>query len=146
VELYFTGRNHSDNSIVLLYPERGLLFAVDFIPVNSLPFRDLQDSYLDEWIDSLNFVESRLEFDRLVPGHGMLGTKDSVREVRNYFLDLQDAIRDARAQGLMDNSEEMVAAVRAALAPAYGSWANWEMFLPLNIQGVIRLWGESEGT
>ena len=23
IELYYTGRNHSDNSIVLLYPERG---------------------------------------------------------------------------------------------------------------------------
>jgi glyoxylase-like metal-dependent hydrolase (beta-lactamase superfamily II) len=142
-ELYYTGRNHSDNSIVLLYPDRRLLFAVDFIPVRSLLFRDLQDSYLDEWVDSLNFVEHRLDFDTLVPGHGMVGTKANVREVRDYILDLQAAIRSARAKGLTDSSDEMVAAVRADLEPTYGSWGAFDMFLPLNIEGVIRIWGET---
>jgi glyoxylase-like metal-dependent hydrolase (beta-lactamase superfamily II) len=142
VELYYAGRNHSDNSLVLLYSERSLLFAVDFIPVRSLLFRDLQDSYLDEWVDSLNFIEKRLTFDTLIPGHGMPGTKANVREVRDYILDLQTAIRAARAKGLADNSDEMGAAVRADLMPKYGSWGAFEMFLPLNIQGVIRIWGE----
>lgn len=141
VELYYVGRNHSDNSLVLLYPERRLLFAVDFIPVNSLLFHDLQDSYLDEWVESLKRVEA-LDFDTLIPGHGMLGTKAHVGAVRDYLLDLMAAIRAARARGLPDNSEEMVAAVRADLAPKYGEWANFETFLPLNIQGVIRIWSE----
>lgn len=46
VTLHFTGRNHSDNSIVLLCPGRRLLFAVDFIPVSSLPYRPCQTPIL----------------------------------------------------------------------------------------------------
>src|SRR5687768_5969113 len=32
IELYYAGRNHSDNSIVLLHPAQSIAFAVDFIP------------------------------------------------------------------------------------------------------------------
>jgi glyoxylase-like metal-dependent hydrolase (beta-lactamase superfamily II) len=35
VELIYTGRNHSDNSLVLFLPDNKLLFAVDFIPVET---------------------------------------------------------------------------------------------------------------
>lgn len=140
VELHYVGRNHSDNSLVLHYPARRMLFAVDFIPVNSLPFRTLGDSYLDEWVEALRRVENDFDFDVLVPGHGQLGTKDSVRQMREYLLDLQAAIRTARERGLADNSEAMVAAVRADLAPKYEGWASFGPFLPENIAGVIRIW------
>ena len=39
IELDGAGRNHSDNSIVLLHPDRRTLFAVDVIPIDSLPFQ-----------------------------------------------------------------------------------------------------------
>lgn len=146
VELHYTGRNHSDNSIVLLYPDRRLLFAVDFVPVNRLPFRDLQDSYPEEWVDSLDFVETGLDFDLLVPGHGQLGNKDTAGQVRAYLLDLMAAIRTAREQGLADNSEEMAAAVRVELAPAYGAWENFDEWLPENIAGIIRLGSGGKAT
>jgi glyoxylase-like metal-dependent hydrolase (beta-lactamase superfamily II) len=45
IELWYTGRNHSDNSIVLLHPAQRLLFAVDFIPVDSVAFQNLPDAY-----------------------------------------------------------------------------------------------------
>ena len=58
VDLIYTGRNHSDNSIVLFHPAQRLLFAVDFIPVDSLPFQNLPDFYVDEWIASLNWTHT----------------------------------------------------------------------------------------
>lgn len=144
VELIYTGRNHSDNSLVLLYRARRLLFAMDFIPVRTVHFRDLPDSYTQAWIASLRWIEEHLDFDILAPGHGQLGTRDTVREVREYTEDLVAAIRAAQAQGLPDNSEAMGAAVRAALAPRYGSWAQFDAWLPLNIQGVIRNWAQGQ--
>lgn len=138
VQLIFTGRNHSDNSLVLLYPAARVAFAVDFIPVRSLPFRTLPDFYPDEWVRSLEYIQANLDFDTLVPGHGPLGTKATVGEVRQYVLDLMMAIRAAQRQGLADNSEAMVAAVRAALAPKYSSWDNFGPSLPENIQGLLR--------
>ena len=140
VELYYTGRNHTDNSIVLLYPARRLLFAVDFIPVSGMPFRTLSGDFPDEWIESLRWIEGNLDFDVLVPGHGRLGTRDTPRQVREYLEDLIASVRAARTRGLADNSPEMIDAVRADLAPKYSSWGNWEPYLPENIQGVLRSW------
>ncbi len=137
VELLYTGRNHSDNSLVLHYPARRLLFAVDFIPVRSLPFRNLSDSFVREWMDSLRWIEGNLDFDVLVPGHGDRGTMADVTAMRVYFEDLIAAIRAARGAGHADNSPEMVESVRAALAARYSTWANWGPYLPENIQGVI---------
>ncbi|MDQ3693828.1 MAG: MBL fold metallo-hydrolase [Chloroflexota bacterium] len=144
IELYYTGRNHSDNSIVLLYPERGILFAVDFIPVDRLPFQDLRDSYPEEWIESLRWIEDNLDFETLVPGHPPLpGTKADVGEMRQYFEDLIAAVRAAQEQGLADNSAEMVEAVRTELEPAYGAWGMFAEWLPLNIEGLLRIWSET---
>ena len=36
VELIYTGKNHSDNSLVVLLPQHKLLFAVDFVPVETV--------------------------------------------------------------------------------------------------------------
>jgi hypothetical protein len=50
------------------------------------------------------------------------------------------AVREARSAGHADNSDEMVAAVRTALTPQYGSWANFPNGLAGNISGVLRWW------
>ncbi|HLL51569.1 MAG TPA: MBL fold metallo-hydrolase [Thermomicrobiales bacterium] len=144
IELYYTGRNHSDNSIVLLHPERRLLFAVDFIPVNTLPYQNLPDAYPEEWIESLRWIDENLDFDTLVPGHPPVpGTKENVSGVRQYLEDLMTAVRAAQEQGLADNSPEMVDAVRMELEPAYGSWGIFAEWLPLNIEGLTRIWSET---
>jgi hypothetical protein len=36
----------------------------------------------------------------------------------------------------------MVASVRAALAPRYGTWQNFDNWIAENIEGVIRIWSE----
>ena len=139
IELDYVGRNHSDNSVVLLYPARRVAFAVDFIPVNSVPFRNLPDAYPQEWIESLRRVEQELDFDTLVIGHPpAVGTKENVGQVRQYFEDLIASVRAAQDRGLAANSPEMVEAVRADLEPTYGAWTNFAEWLPLNIEGLLR--------
>jgi glyoxylase-like metal-dependent hydrolase (beta-lactamase superfamily II) len=140
VELIYTGRNHSDSSIVMLDPEQRVLFAVDFIPINALLFQDLPDAYPEEWIQSLQWIEDNLDFDTLVPGHPPIpGTKDNVGQVRTYLVELMAAVQAAQDEGLADNSPEMVDAIRQALEPTYGTWNNFEEWLPLNIEGMIRI-------
>ena len=48
LELSYVGRNHSDNSIVMRFPKERVLFAVDFIPVESVAFRDFPDAYVGD--------------------------------------------------------------------------------------------------
>ncbi len=140
IELHYAGRNNSDNSLVVLFPARRLAFTPDFVRVRSVMFRELGDVYPEELVASLRWVEERLDFDVLVPSHGPIASKDAVRESREYAEDLVAAIRTAQVRGLADNSPEMVAAVRAELAPRYGTWANFDAYLPLNVQGMLRIW------
>lgn len=138
VELHHVGRNHSDNSVVMLLPEERVLFAVDFIPVESLPFQNLPDAYPEEWIESLRRVEDEFDFDILVIGHGpAVGSKENVGQVRAYLEDLIAAVRAAQDEGLEDNSPGMVEAVRAELEPEYGDLTNFEEWLPLNVEGLL---------
>jgi len=68
VELHFVGRNHSDNSLVMLVPSAKVLFTVDFIPIETVQFRDMPDGYLPDWFKSLDNVLA-LNWEKMLPGH-----------------------------------------------------------------------------
>ena len=132
VELIYVGRNHSDNSIVMRFPAERTLFAVDFIPVESLPFRTLNDSYIDEWIESLKRVEA-LDFDILAPGHGPVGRKEHVRAMREYMEELKSQVAAHLRQGKsVDEIKRLVKMEK------YRTWGNYDGYLPLNIEGMVR--------
>ena len=132
VELIYLGKNHSDNSIVMRFADERVLFAVDFIPVRSLPFRNLADSYIDEWIESLKKTDE-LDFDILAPGHGELGKKEDVRSMRIYMEELRDQVaQHLRAGKSIDEIKHLVTMEK------YSSWGNYKQYLPLNIEGMAR--------
>jgi len=132
VELLYLGKNHSDNSIVMRFPDERALFAVDFIPVKSLPFRDFPDAYVDEWIESLKKAET-LDFDILAPGHGELGRKEDVRALRAYLEELREQVLGYLRDG--KSVEEIKQLVKM---DKYSGWGNYKNYLPLNIEGMAR--------
>jgi glyoxylase-like metal-dependent hydrolase (beta-lactamase superfamily II) len=132
LELIYVGKNHSDNSIVMRFTRERILFAVDFIPVNSYSFRDFPDAYMPDWIESLKRVEA-MDFDVLAPGHGPLGTKANVTMFREYLQDLRaEVIRYAREGKSADEMKQLIT------LPKYAAWGPKEWF-PLNIEGMYRL-------
>jgi len=132
VELRYLGKNHSDNMIVMRFPEERTLFAVDFIPVNSVAFKDFPDAYIPEWIKSLIRVE-RMDFDILAPGHGQLGTKADVTAFREYMTDLTGQVLEQARMG--KSLEETKAAVDLS---KYSDWSQFEAWGPLNIEGAYQ--------
>jgi glyoxylase-like metal-dependent hydrolase (beta-lactamase superfamily II) len=132
VALRYLGKNHSDNMIVMEFPDERTLFAVDFIPVKSVGFKDFPDAYVPEWIDSLARVE-RMDFDILAPGHGPLGTKADVTAFREYMIDLTNQVR---AQARLGKSLEETKAV--VDLSKYKDWGQFEAWSPLNIDGVYQ--------
>lgn len=133
VELRYVGRNHSDNSIVMRFPKEKILFAVDFIPVGSLAFRDFPDAYMPEWIDSLKAVEA-MEFEILAPGHGPLAKHDAVKTFRGYMEDLYSQVQKVAREGkTVEDAKQQVNLTK------YSSWTNYKEWGPMNIEGVYRL-------
>ena len=132
VELRYLGKNHSDNMIVMRFPAERTLFAVDFIPVKTVAFKDFPDAYLPEWIRSLARVET-MDFDILAPGHGPLGTKADVTAFRGYMSDLTEQVLEQARMG--KSLEETKAAVDLS---KYSSWGQFEAWSPLNVDGAYQ--------
>lgn len=132
VELMYVGRNHSDNSIVMLFPEERVLFAVDFIAPERLPFQDFPDAYIEDWIDSLKRVET-LDFDILAPGHDRLGRKEHVRILRGYIEELRGEVLKYVRQG--KTVDEIKGLVKME---NYKSWSRYKEWISLNVEGMYR--------
>ena len=139
IELIYTGRNHSDNSLVVLLPQSKLLFAVDFIPVESVAYRALPDGYPDEWVESLKQIE-RLDFDTLVPGHGKVGRNAHARLFREYLEALRAAVGEQiRAGASLEEAKQRVR------LPAYERWSGYADWFTENVEGMYRhLWPQSK--
>lgn len=133
VELVYVGKNHSDNSIVMRFSRERVLFAVDFIPIEMVAYRDFPDAYLPDWIDSLNRVEL-MDFDILAPGHGNLGRRKHVRMFREYLDTLYAEVLQNAREG--KSLEEMK---RLIVLDQYSGWSGYDQMFELNIEGMYRI-------
>lgn len=130
VELTYIGKSHSDNMIVMNFPAQRTLFAVDFIPIKTVAWKNLPDAYIPEWIEAVRKVEA-MDFDILVPGHGPLGNKDDAVSFRKYMEQLYAAVLEAARAG--KTLEQMQADIRLN---DYKDWGNYDSHLSLNIEGM----------
>ena len=139
VELVYAGRNHSDNSLVMLVPKDKIAFTVDFIPIEAVHFRDLPDGFLPDFFDSLNRVLA-MDWERMIPGHpyagGRLGTKQDLRNLIEYTNELSAAVKVAAEQGKCFDT-----AMKEIKLPKYEKWGGYEAFLPGNIERFCEYWG-----
>jgi glyoxylase-like metal-dependent hydrolase (beta-lactamase superfamily II) len=132
VNLVYVGRSHSDNMIVVHFPEERTIFAVDFISVKRLPYMNLPDAYIPDWIEALKLVEG-MDFDLLVPGHGPIGNKQDVTDNRMYLEELYTAVLDGARQG--KTLEELQQSISM---DKYSNWSQYKDWLPLNIEGIYQ--------
>jgi glyoxylase-like metal-dependent hydrolase (beta-lactamase superfamily II) len=139
LELIYVGLNHSDSSLVMRLPKERVIFAVDFIPVGSLPARGMIDTYPLEWEDSLKQVLA-MDWDRMIPGHpgpgGRLGTKKDVEEVLSFLQYASAEVRNAAREGKCWERVE-----KEMELPKYASWPNYKQALPFVLRRYCGLWG-----
>ncbi len=132
VELIYLGLGHSDNSIVMLFPEERALFAVDVVTVNRLPYQDLRNNFVEHWIEGLKLIES-LDYDILVPGHGVVGVPSDVAAHRKYIEDLRGQVLTHMRGG--KTVDEIKALVDLGKYKDWGQFGAWSL---LNVEGMYR--------
>jgi glyoxylase-like metal-dependent hydrolase (beta-lactamase superfamily II) len=140
VELIFVGNNHSDNTLVMRLPKEKLIFAVDFIPIQSVAFRNIPDNTSPiEYENSLKKVIA-MDWERMIPGHpgpgGRLGTKQDAQDFLGYMQDLSAEVKKAA-----DSGKCWDAAMREVKLPKYEKWANYATALPMNVERYCYWWG-----
>ena len=132
VELIHPGKNHTEDSTVLLFPGERALFAVDFVEVNALPYRDLYGAYINEWLESIKEVE-QLDFDIFISGHLGKGKKADIVEYRQYFEELLTAVAAGIKAG--KSVQELQ---KELMFERYKDWQMYDAWRAENIAGVYK--------
>ena len=110
LELVYTGRNHSNFSLVMFLPKEKLIFAVDFNALGAVPSRlAVNDSYPGEWEESLKRTLA-LKWERQIPGHpgpgGRLGTRQDMEQQLAFMTDLGGGEEGLRRRQVLRSGDE----------------------------------------
>ncbi len=134
IELLYMGPAHTPGDTLVYLPREKVLFAGDvaFHYVVPGPF----DCHVSGWIRVCDRAAG-LDVDVIVPGHGPIGTKSEMREMRDYLALVRREARRSFAAG----EPEEEAARKLKVGGFYARWANPER-LPLLVQ---RLYMEFRG-
>jgi hypothetical protein len=140
LDLYAADLWEEDDYIIAHDPAAKLVMFVDLVQPRNIAFRRLL-GHPDRIVARLEWIANNLDVETVVSGHAtpfMVGGREDVLEARQYYLDLSEAIQQARAKGLADGSPEMVESVREALLSRYGTWRRFDEMLALNVEGMLR--------
>ncbi|MFN3658130.1 MAG: MBL fold metallo-hydrolase [Pseudolabrys sp.] len=140
LELHYTGRNHSDSSIVMFLPKDKLIFAVDFNQLGTVPSRlAVNDSYPTEWEASLKRTLA-LGWERQIPGHpgagGRLGTRQDMEQQLAFMTELSAEVKKASDAGKCFDP-----ATKEVRLPKYGTLAGYEQNIEWNVHRWCGYWG-----
>jgi glyoxylase-like metal-dependent hydrolase (beta-lactamase superfamily II) len=140
LELHYTGRNHSDSSLVMLLPKEKLIFAVDFNSLGAVPSRlAVNDSYPIEWEASLKRTLA-LKWDRMIPGHpgpgGRLGTRADMEQQLAFMTALSAEVKKAS-----DTGKCFSPADTEVKLPSFATLLNYEQNLAWNVHRWCGYWG-----
>ena len=114
-------------------PKEKIIYTVDWIPLESLPFRVMADNYLPDFKEGLKKVIA-MDWDRLIAGHPgrggrMIGTKDDARAQLSYHEDIEAAVKKAISEG-----KNYDVAEKEIKLPKYEQWGNYGPYLQGNIE------------
>lgn len=92
VAVYFLGPAHSAGDIVVLLPDAKVLFSGDVALVARAPYMQSPDVDPAGWERILTRL-TQLDVDKVVPGHGTLGTKKALSDTFGYVSKVNELAR-----------------------------------------------------
>jgi glyoxylase-like metal-dependent hydrolase (beta-lactamase superfamily II) len=132
VQLIHALPSHSDDSSIIYFPEERAVFAVDFVNVRRLPYRNIGGGPIQPWIEANRDLQARVDYDIMAPGHGPIGTRSDIDDSTRYLEELLAAVAEGVAAGR--SLEELQETV---LMEDYADWARYDAWRAENVEGAF---------
>lgn len=135
VDFWWPGRCHTSGDVIVQLPRERIVFLGDIAFFNVTPLNG--SGYVEDWIRVCDRLIADPTIETIVPGHGPVGGKRELAEMRDYLRLLLDAGRKGIAAGL--------SAGRAAATMDLGRYAKWTDSNRV-ANNMARLYTELRGT
>jgi len=134
IELHFYGKAHTRGDVAIYLPTEGVLFAGDISFHKYIP--NARDGFPLGWVRVAEIVE-QVPCDVVVPGHGPLGTRRELQEMRECLDLIVQHGRRCLESGLSPDD-----ALATLDLGSFGDWGRQADRLPTL---MLRLYGELQG-
>lgn len=131
VEVRYLGAGHADDQLVVHLPQDRVLFANDYVFNRITPA--MHDADFEGWLRCLAAIEQIVNVDVVVPGHGLLGTLDEVRRIKDFIQHFCDQAAACYDRGIP--VEEAAASVKL---DRYTDWPLQADRLPIAVRRYYR--------
>lgn len=125
VQLIYPKASHTSGSVLVLIPDKKVLFAGDTLFTNFHPF--MADGDIKSWVNVLNYILT-LDVNKIVPGHGPISSKLDVLEMRQYITAF-----DKKAKRLSAKSKD-VDHIASEIKKSLPARADGDWLVKANIQ------------
>ena len=115
VELFWPGRAHTSGDALILIPKEKIIFMGDVAFFGVTPLNG--SGFIENWIKVCDRILADERIEIIVPGHGPVGGKAQLREMRDYLALLWSEGRAKFAAGISPG--------RAAAEINLGKYATW---------------------
>jgi cyclase len=98
MQIKYLGRGHTDTDVVVFLPKERIVATGDLME-SIISY--MGDSYPEDWIATLERLKA-LDFDTVMPGHGVVFTgKSKIGAFQQYLRDVITQVNVLRQQGLL---------------------------------------------
>jgi cyclase len=115
VDVFWPGRAHTSGDALLLLPREKILFMGDVAFFGVTPLNG--SGYVEDWIKVCDTILADQRVVTIVPGHGPVGGKSDLQDMRGYLALLLSEARRKRSAGISPG--------RAAAQMDLGKYASW---------------------
>ncbi|MDH3256240.1 MAG: MBL fold metallo-hydrolase [Nitrospinota bacterium] len=121
LKLIHPGPAHTDGDLYIYIPKWRTLITGGLVFNRIIPF--LGDSYIESWLHALREMEN-LDAEVIVPGHGAVGGKPIVTQMKHYLMELKRFVNDALDDD--KNLPDTITLVKEQLEPKYSGWKHFD--------------------
>jgi glyoxylase-like metal-dependent hydrolase (beta-lactamase superfamily II) len=130
-ELITYAGGHTEDDAVLFLPQEGIAFMSDLLFIGHQPYLGGGDpDRLRHILEEVSALAPRL----LVPGHGPVGTAESLKVMSQYVSTL-----DSLARKMVENGEAEEPIDTMAVPQPYDDWL-FAAFFPVNMHFLYQRW------